>query len=513
MFKLGDCVWWLGEFRRAESLYEEAHHLYLQENRPRDAAMSALALAGLAFMRGEMAFGSGWMGRGTRLLEGQPAGREHGYILFMDVSGSLQSGDFAAATDQARRLQEVGRTHGDPNLVALGILCEGQALLKQGSFKEGMRLLDEAMLAAVSDKLDPEWAGNIYCQLMVACHELGDLERARAWTQATVSWCESLPAAGPFLGVCRVHRAQILHIQGEWSRAEVEAARVCKELADFDLGTVAEGYYQLGEVRRLRGDLAGAEEAFRQSHAVGRDPQPGLALLRLGQNRIEEAVSSIHSALSTGPQDALRRAWLCAACVEISLAAGLLDAARLSCDELQAAAENFESSVLSACAAQGDGAVLLHEGKPEQAVRSLRLAGLRWQKLGAPYESARVRVLLAQAYEAVGDRSAANLELDAAEQVFQSLGAKPDVVMVTALRQGPHTRQPGGLTKRELEILALVSSGQTNRAIAEALTLSEKTVARHLTNIYSKLGLSSRTEAARFAFEHGLTGRPIRRMS
>lgn len=500
---LGDCVWWLGEFRRAETLYEEAHHRYVEEGSPRDAAMMAFAIAGLSFMRGEEAFASGWAGRGMRLLENQPQGAEHGYVLFMELSGTLESGNLPAAIEQARQLRGLGKTYSDPNLVALGIVSEGKALLKQGSYREGMRLLDEAMLAALSDELAPEWAGNIYCQLMGACHDLGDLQRAREWTQATFRWCNSLSASGPFLGVCRVHRAQLFHAQGAWREAEAEAERVCKELADFDLATVAEAYYQLGEVRRLRGDLTGAEVAYRQSHGSGRDPNPGFALLRLAQGHIEEAHASIQTALAAGPEDVLRRAWLCIACVEISLAAGRVDAARSAYHELRKAADKYDDSMFAIAAAEAEGAVLLSEGKPQDALPLLRSACLRWQQLEVPYQAARVRTLLARAYEALCDTSAAGLELDAAEQVFSSLGAALDLQAIER-RRPPGGTSPNGITEREVEVLRLVASGESNRAIAEALTISEKTVARHLTNIYGKLGVSTRTEAARYAFEHGI---------
>ncbi|HWO72787.1 MAG TPA: LuxR C-terminal-related transcriptional regulator [Dehalococcoidia bacterium] len=502
VYRLAECVWWLGEFRRALSLYEEAHQLFLQEGGFREAAMAALGIAAMSFMRGEEAYGSGWMGRALRLLEDQPPGPEHGYALFMEMSGNLQGGDYAAAFRQAQQLQEMGREFSDPNLMALGILTEGQALIKQGSFREGMRRLDEAMLAAVSDELAPEWAGNIYCQLMVTCHELGDLQRARQWTQATLRWCESLPAAGPFLGICRAHRAQLFQMQGAWEQAETEAARVCEELADFDLSTVAEAFYRLAELRRLRGDLAGAEDAFRRSHALGRDPQPGLALLRLSQGKVQEAFTSIRHALAAGPQAALHRAWLCIACVEISVAADRIDVARATAEELKGTAARFESSVLTAAAEQAEGTVLLSEGKPEEALGVLRSACLHWQQLNAPYESARVRVLLASCYEALMDSEAAVMELDAAAQVFRSLGAIRDLRAIDSRKTKPP--EPSGLTRRELVILALLSEGHSNRNIAEMLTISEKTVARHLTNIYTKLGLSSRTEAVRFAFEHGL---------
>jgi DNA-binding NarL/FixJ family response regulator len=422
-------------------------------------------------------------------------------MLFTELSGTL-SEDLEKAAEMARELQATGRQFGDANLVGLGVLSEGLALMKKGSVDKGMRLLDEAMLAAVSDELAPEWAGYIYCQLMAACHELGDLERAREWTRATERWCDSLQSPGPFLGVCRVHRAQIFQTQGAWQQAEIEAARACEQLAGFDTGNVAEGHYRIGELRRLRGDFAAAERSFREAHALGRDPQPGLALLRLAQGRVDEARTSIQTSLATGPSEVLHRAWLCVACVEVSLAADAVEAARTACDELGAAASAFGSSALRAAAGQAHGAVLLAEGDAPEALRSLRSACLRWQQLDAPYDVARARALLASAYEALGDRSAAGLEMDAAEQVFRSLGALPDLLALQR-RRSP-SALPNGLTERELAVLTLVSAGQTNRGIAEALTISEKTVARHLSNIYAKLGLSSRTEAARFAFDHGL---------
>ena len=433
VFALGDSVWWLGSFREAEGCYEEAYRLYLQEAQPRQAAMSALTLAGFLFMRGEAAAGSGWMSRGLRLLEGEPECAEHGYVLFMDLEGALEACDYDAALDKARQMQALGGRCGDPNLTALGVAGEGRAVIKQGRVRDGIALLDEAMLAALSDELDPAWAGNIYCQLMRTCYELSDLRRAGEWTQATARWCESLPAGGPFMGVCRVHRAQVFQAHGAWEEAEREAARVCEELAGFDLGTVAEGYYQVGEVRRLRGDLAGAEAAFKQAHEHGRDPQPGLALLRLAQGRVDAAAASIRDALAAN-RDRLARARLSAARVEIALEAGDLEAARLASDELEETAKVFRSSGLEATAPQARGAVLLAEGRVTEALPPLREACLLWQRLNAPYEAARVRLLLARAYAALGNDDTAALELDAAEAAFTRLGATLDARKAAALR-------------------------------------------------------------------------------
>lgn len=502
VYALGDAVWWLGSFREAEGCYEEAYRLYLQEGRSRQAAFAALAIAGYLFMRGEAATGSGWMSRALRLLKDEPECPEHGYVLFMDLEGALGACDFAVAAEKARQMQEIGRRFADASLVALGVAGEGRALIKQGRVRDGIALLDEAMLAALSDDLDPGWAGNIYCQLMRACYELSDLRRAGEWTQATARWCESLPAAGPFMGVCRVHRAQVFQAHGAWEQAEREAARVCEELAGFDLGTVAEGYYQVGEVRRLRGDLSAAEAAFRQAHEFGRDPQPGLALLRLAQGRVEAASASIQAALAAQSQDRLARARLCAAQVEVALAAGEIETARAASEELGETARVYGSSGLEAAAPQARGAVLLAEGRAAEALPLLRTACLLWQRLNAPYEIARVRMLLARTYDALADHDAAGLELDAAEAVFTRLGATPDTKRIAELRGG--ATLPGGLTEREAEVLAMVAAGRSNREIAGALVISEKTVARHLSNIFTKLALSSRTAAAAYAFEHNL---------
>jgi len=501
-FALGDAVWWLGSFREANTFYEEAYRLYLDEARPLQAAKSAMGIAAFLFMRGEAATGSGWMSRALRLLQDEPESAEHGYLLIMDLESALGACDFDAALEKARQMQEMGRRFADPNLEALGLMGEGKALIKQGRVADGIALLDEAMLAALSDELAPEWAGNIYCQMMRVCYELFDVGRAGEWTQATTHWCESLPASGPFMGVCRVHRAQVFQAQGAWEQAEREATRVCEELADFDLGTTGEAHYHLGEVHRLRGNLAAAEAAFKQAHEFGRDPQPGFALLRLGQGRTEAAAASIQAALTAATRDRLARARLCAAQVEIARAAVQIDAARAASDELEETAGVYRSSGLLAAAQRARGAVLLAGDQAAEALQTLRAACLLWQQLNAPYEVARVRMLLARAHEVLADQDAATLELDAAEAVFARLGATLDAKRIAGLRR--RATLPGGLTEREAEVLTLIATGKSNREIATSLFISQKTVARHLSNIFTKLGLPSRTAAAGYAFEHGL---------
>ena len=447
--------------------------------------------------------GSSWLGRAQRLVRDQPEGVEHGYLLHLELEGALGGDDTAAVTTTARRVRDIGRRHADPNLVAAGDLFEGRVLVRQGRMAEGMGLLDEAMLAVLSGELAPEYAGNIYCHLMAAFAELADVRRATEWTEATGRWLATLPVAVLFTGVCRVHRSQVLQRKGAWAQAEREATLVCQDLADLHVAGAAEGHYQVGELRRLRGDLEGASAAYREAHALGHDPQPGLALLRLAQGRAATAATSLRAALTAVSHDRLARAWLCAAQVEVALAAGDPETAGRASDELGRTASTYGSSGLEAAALQARGAVLLTGDRVEAALPTLRAACRRWQELEMPHDAARVRLLLARAYRALGDEDAATLELDAAESVFERLGAAPDAAEARALRRR-RPALPGGLTGREAEVLALVAAGRTNREIAETLVVSHKTVARHLSNIFAKLGVRSRTQAAAYAYEHGL---------
>jgi ATP/maltotriose-dependent transcriptional regulator MalT len=501
-YALAEALFWLGDIDRATSAAEDAYRTYVAMAQPDRAAMAALFLAARSTERGEGAVGSGWMGRVQRLLRDLPEGTEHGYPLYYDLFGALGRGQFDEAQAHARRMQDLGHRFDDPTLVAVGVLGEGRTLIKQGSVDEGLVLLDEAMLAALSDDLHPYWTGAIYCHLLDVCHQLSDLRRAGEWTQASDRWCASMPDDVLFRGICRVHRAQLLQTQGAWDRAEREATTASADLVGVHVVTVAEAHYEVGEIRRLRGDLAGANAAFRRAHELGRDPQPGRALLRLAEGRGEAALASIGSALAAETGDKLARARLLVAQVEIALAVPDQAVARAASEELQSIAAIFGSSGFEADALQAQGAVLLAEGRAGDALGVLRSVCRLWQELNVPYAAGKVRVLLADAYAALGDEDAAVLELDAAHEVFERLGARRDA-MAVAERRGRSTL-PAGLTPREAEVLRLVAAGSSNREIAGSLFVSEKTVARHLSNIFTKLDLSSRTAAAAFAFEHGL---------
>jgi DNA-binding CsgD family transcriptional regulator len=511
---LANCAWWLGDMDEALPAQQEAYGLYLAAGDPGQAALMALDTGYTLCLRGELARGSGWMSRAARLVQDEPECVAHGLLAYMDFESALGTADFAAARTAADAVHAIGLRLGDPNLVALGVLGQGRALVKQGRVAEGMALLDEAMLAAVSDDLDPGWAGNIYCHLIMACYEIADLRRAGEWTQATARWCETMPGAGPFMGICRVHRSQLLQVQGAWQEAEREAIRVCDEFTTIDVGIVAESHYQLGDLRRQRGDLAGAEAAFRTAHGLGRDPQPGLALVRLAQGSTHSAVAAIRLALAEQERDPLARARLLPAAVEIALAAEDMELARASSADLGRIAQDFGTAGLSAPALQAEGAVLVADGTAGAALQPLRESLRLWQGLRAPYESARVRLLLARACEALGDGDGAALERQTAGAELLRLGAPVDFPVDHSAEpgagEGPaRPRRTDGLTSREAEILDLVASGLTNQQIADDLVLSIRTVERHLATVYGKLGLrgrNARAAAVRYALQDAPQG-------
>jgi DNA-binding CsgD family transcriptional regulator len=485
LYAYANTYWWLGQLDQALPILGDAHRALLAEGRPRTAALVALDTGYTLALRGEEAQASGWMTRAARLLDGEGDCAERGYLVYCDAEEAVSGTDLDRALALAGELREIGRRFADPCLVALASVVEGRVRIKQGSVREGMGLLDEAMVAALSDDLDPGWAGNIYCNLMLTCYEVADWQRADEWTSATARWCEAMPGAGPFMGICRVHRAQVLHMRGEWQRAEVEVRRVCEELATIDVGMVAEAHYQLGEVQRQRGDLDGAELAFADAHRLGRDPQPGLALLRLARGRPSSAVAMVTRALG-GRHGPLDRAHLLPAAVEILVAAGDVDRAAAAADELGSLAKTYGTHGLDAQAAAAAGTVALAAGDAAAATRALQDAASTWRRVGARYEAARARLLLGRALELLGDADAAAMETSAATAELENLGVAP-----APPRRG-RVRREDGLSAREVEVVCLVADGCSNQEIADRLVLSVRTVERHLASAYQKLGLSGR---------------------
>jgi DNA-binding CsgD family transcriptional regulator len=307
-----------------------------------------------------------------------------------------------------------------------------------------------------------------------------------------------------FTAACLVRRAEIMQLHGEWPGAIAEARRACERVTHVPGRTPpAAAFYQQAEVHRLRGEFGRAEASYREASRGGWDPQPGLSLLRLAQGHVETAAAAMRRALGASTEP-LARARLLPAHVEIMLAADDVESARSAVAELEEIATKFEASALAAMARQGRGAVHLAEGDAEAALVSLRRAARIWHDLKAPYHAARTRVLVGLACRVLGDDDGCALELEAARAAFAELGAAPDVQRIDRLTRRASSGGAHGLSPRELEVIRLVAAGKTNRAIATDLAISEKTVARHVGNIFTKLGLSTRAAATAYAYEHDL---------
>jgi ATP/maltotriose-dependent transcriptional regulator MalT len=501
---LAEAAHWLGRPDEAIASHELAYKHHLDHDAAPKAAVSAFMLAIYLRLKGEGAQADGWLARSLRLLDAEPEeGPEHGYPLYLETARLLGS-DLAAAEQSARRMQDLGRRFRDDTLVALGQFYEGRARIKQARVAEGLALLDEAMLAALSDNLKPMWTGAIYCGLLGACNELVDLRRAREWTEATRRWCDPLPLASLYPGICRVHWAEVLDVRGEWEDAEREALAVCEDMVAIDVFAVADGWFTVGEVRRRRGDLEGAEAAYAKAAEIGRDPQPGLALLRLAQGRVDVALTSITAAVAGFGGSEPERAPLLCAQAQIALTAGDVELASRAAAEVAEIADRYESPGLRAAGLRCTGAVALARGETVTALASLRAGLADWSELDAPYEGARTRVLLADAYDQLGDHDTAERERAAARACFERLGAVAELRSMDEGRGVPAAPDTHGLTARELEVLRLVATGRSNREIAGDLVISEKTVARHVANIFTKLGVSSRSAATAFAYAHDL---------
>jgi len=483
---------------------ERAHHAHLEADRAASAAVCAFWIGHNLVFRGESAPAQGWFARAERLLEGAGDCAERGYVLIATLLEQIVGGNPEAARDTATEIASIGRRFADPDLVAVGLMEEGHALVRQGRATEGLRLVDETMVAVTAGELSPIVAGIVYCNTIAFCRDVYELRRAREWTSALTRWCDQQPDMVAHKGLCLVHRAELMQLGGAWPEALAEARRVGDEYTKGVLNQRALGHaaYRQGEVHRLRGDFDAAEAAYREASRFGREPEPGLALLRLAQGDPSSAAAAIRRALSEADRP-LNRVALLPAYIEIMLAMQHVDEARSACRELQVIGERQQSDAVAAMAAQGRGAVELAAGDAESALVSLRSAWRAWLELDAPYEAARARVLIGQARAALGDTENASLELEGARSVFDELGAAHDVELVDSLA-GSGPSETYGLTARELEVLSLAAAGKSNREIAAELMISEHTARRHLQNIYSKLGVSSRAAATAFGLRHGL---------
>jgi DNA-binding NarL/FixJ family response regulator len=499
--RLAQAAYLIGRDRDCEEVLTRAHQAFLSRGDREGAARCAFWLAFALFNTGDFAHGGGWIARAQRVLADASECVIHGYLLTPAGVRRVIEGDASGAHTLFCQAADIGRRFSDPDLIAMALHGSGRALIRLGKVAEGVALLDEAMTAVTADEVSPLPAGDIYCSVLEACHEIFDLHRAQQWTAALDRWCAAQSDRVRFRGQCLVRRAEILQLHGEWPNAFEEIQRACECLADPPQRAVGAAYYQWAELLRLRGESSKAEDMYRQAGQTGRSPQPGLSLLRLAQGLVDLAAAAIRNVLGEAKEPRVRSRML-PAYVEIMLAVDDLAAAREGADELRAVAATLEAPFLRAVSAHAHGATLFAEGEARAALVVLREASAAWDDIEAPYEAARTRRLIGDVFKQLGDQDSANIELEAARQAFKRLGAAPDVArMETASGRPPFI---SGLSARELEVLQALATGKTNRAIADELCISEKTVARHISNIFNKLGLSSRAAATAYAYEHHL---------
>jgi len=487
------------------SVLERAHREHLDAGDTPGAVRCAFWIGLDLMTHGAMGPARGWFARGQRMLESEQADCvERGYLVIPAVIEHVVTGDPEGAHDAAAEAAGIAARFGDKDLLALAVHEQGHALVRLGRVEEGLRLMDETMVSVVAGELSPRATGIVYCNTIAFCQSVYEVRRAREWTEHLTRWCEAQPEMVAHTGVCLVHRAEIMELQGAWPDALEEARRAAErfETRTHEQRTRGRAIYLEGEVHRLQGRAGQAEQAYRTASRCGYEPQPGLALLRLSQGNVTAATAAIRRALDETTRR-FDRVPLLAACVEIALAAGDVEGAADACLELDDIAATHRSDAIGAMAARARGEVALARKEPLDALVSLRDAARAWQALEAPYEAARARILVAQACRALGDDDAAALEVEAAHEVFRRLGATPDADTVAGAPAAERSWEHG-LSPRELQVLHRVAAGATNKAIAAELVLSERTVDRHVSNIFAKLRVSSRAAATAYAYEHGL---------
>jgi ATP/maltotriose-dependent transcriptional regulator MalT len=499
---LATAAYLIGNDEACATAWTRAYHRLLEEKQHEHAARAAFWLNLTLQLRGQDALASGWHERVQRLA--QPDSVEAGFARLFDGLPLLWSGDAKASIEPFRDTLAVAERYGDANLIALAEISLGEALVETDDPMEGFGLLDHAMITVTTDEVSPIVCGLVYCATILVCQRTFDVRRAQQWTTVLNDWCATQPDLVPFRGQCMIHRAELMTMRGVWPEAIREIEGACARLSDPVQMALGTALYQRGELHRLVGEFEAAERAYRLASEHGQEPQPGMALLRLAEGKIDAAVASIQRVMAasrdSGHAGAATRPRLLEAFADIMLAAGEIESAREAAEELDDVAARRETPVLRAAACRLLGAASLAEGDARAAVDRLGAAWNKWKELDAPYEVARTRALLAKACRALGDDDGASLHLDAARATFTMLGAAPDLA---ALHIGEQA-SPGKLSARELEVLKLIADGSTNREIANALVISERTVARHLSNIFTKLGVASRTAAGAYAFKHDL---------
>lgn len=493
----------LGRHHDAVDLLQRAFRLSVDQGDPAGAVRHAFFLSMILATCGEPALAAGWAARASALLAELPADAvEHGYVAFLQMFAHVAAGEWLEAGSAAERAASYGRTHRDADLLALGLVSSGRVAIYSGRVSEGLARLDEAMAGVTAGEVIPVVLGNVYCTAIEGCQEIGDVDRMAEWTSALHRWCAAQPGLVGFTGQCSVHRGQIMRRRGAWRDAldEFETAIERYRLNGTpDAIGLAEA--ERGDVLALQGDYAAAEAAYERAGEHGHDPQPGLALLWLARGRRDAAAAAMRR-LMTETRGPVGQCRVLPSAVEVLLAVGAVDEATKIAADLNRLAGEVRSVPVLAAAASASGAVELAAGDAAGALPYLRKARQLWARADNPFEVGRVRQLTGVALAALGDVESGRRELRHAQDVFTALGARPAAGEVARLLAPADL--PAGLTAREVEVLRLVAAGRSNVQIAAELVLSEKTVARHLSNIFGKLRVGSRTAAAAYAFEHGL---------
>ena len=500
---LADAAWWMSRVEESLAVRRRAHANFVAAGDARRAGYNAWMLATEYGFVGKPALAAGWLTRARGHLADQDECPEQGFVAFTGAELAAARGEGDEALRLAQRTVGIGVRCDSRDVVALGRVLEGELFIRRGEVAEGLARLDDAMCDVIEGVLSELVTGWLYCLAVPICFQLPDLSRASEWNAAAMGWCEQLPAGTPFHGLCRVHHAELLGLSGALEEASTAAELASAELMDYHPNMAGESFYVAGELRRRRGDAAGAEAAFLTAHELGRDPQPGLGLLRLWQGRADAAAAALRSCLAGGHWGRLERARLLAAQTEVALALADLELATGAADELETIADGSGATLLEAYATMARGAVAVAREDVSLALERLRRARTLWLGRRLPYEAAQARVLLAAACRVAGDDDTADIELRAARTAFEQLGARHALARVDGLLSAG-AALPGGLTPRQLEVLRLVANGKNNRNIAAELVISEHTVSRHLENIYAKLGVSSRAAATTFVHTHDL---------
>jgi DNA-binding CsgD family transcriptional regulator len=500
--RLATSAYLLGHRNDCVQALQRAYRTALDKEDVLMAARSAGWLAMVLIAGGEQAVGSGWVGRCQRLLDGVDQDVvERGYLAIHLMYRHIFAGEYAEAHALAVQVTDYGVRFNDADLLSMGLMSQGRLTMYAGRVPEGLALLDEAMVGVVTGEVSPIFAGDIYCSFIEACQEVSDFGRAAEWTSALTAWVDEQPGLVPYTGQCAVHRGQLLRVHGELAPALEELDHAVQRYLEAGTPDPAGlAMKERGDILLIRDDLEGARSAYERAIALGHDPQPGLAMLWLAVGRTEAGLTALRRLLAD-PRDPVHRSQLLPPAVDALVGTGNPEEAAPLAAELAEIATAFGCAALAAWAAFADGTVRVALGDPGAALRRGREALQAWQAQGAPYEAARCRLLVGRALLGLGDPESAMVELAAARRGFADIGA------VRAEREAASLlspSRPGGLTEREVEVLRLVASGRTNPEIAAALFLSEKTVARHLSNIFTKVDVSSRTAAAAYAFEHQL---------